>query len=210
MGSPQKAPRWLATLCASPSVCADFHGPQCTPTRMKLSGVRAIASMCAIVGKERELHCWAGGDGWQSADANRSCVDMRLRNVQHVKQLAVGASSGLALTDEGDVYFWGNAHAGAIADIGYEAHAPEIISLEHAGQRGNTGASFEDQAPEVQIEPSRPVDFSARFALAPKQLPSVPGVRGVIASGHYNCLELDSKGAYCEYVLGRVPFRLVA
>ena len=30
----------------------------------------------------------------------------------------------------------------------------------------------------------------------------------MIASGHYNCLELDSKGAYCEYVLGRVPFRL--
>ncbi|HET8937333.1 MAG TPA: hypothetical protein VFN67_28015 [Polyangiales bacterium] len=86
--------------------------------------------------------------------------------------------------------------------------APEMISLEHAVQQGNAGASFEDQAPEVSIEPSRRVDARSRFELAPKRLPNVPGVRAVIASGHYNCLELDGKGHYCEFVLGRVPFRI--
>lgn len=188
-------------------LCPGLDEPQCTPTRMKVSDVRAIASMCGIVGKQRELHCWAGRDGWQSVD-NRGCKNTRVRNIQHVKQLAVGVASGLALTDEGDVYYWGDAHAGGIPDIGSAVRAPESISMEHAVQQGNTGASFEGQAPEVSVEPSRQVDARSRFELAPKRLPHLPGVQAVIASGHYNCLVLDAKGPYCEFVLGRVPFRI--
>ena len=192
-------------------ICRGYTEPQCTPTRIKLSGVTAIASMCGIVGKERELHCWTGRDGWQTsdyADTSNGCADTRVRNIKHVKQLAVGASSGLALTDEGHVYYWGDAHSGGIANIGHDAWAAETISLAHAVQQGNTGASFEAQAPEVSLGPMRRVYHRPRFELAPVRLPSVPGVRGVIASGHYNCLELDEAGPYCEFVLGRVPFHL--
>jgi hypothetical protein len=195
------------TVACWGDLCPGMEEPQCTPTRMKLSDVRAIASMCGIVGKQRELHCWGGRDGWQSVE-DRGCKNTRVRNIQHVKQLAVGVSSGLALTDEGDVYYWGDAHAGGIADIGSAVRAAESISMEHAVQQGNTGASFEGQAPEVSVEPSRHVDAKSRFELAPKRLPRLPGVRAVIASGHYNCLELDAKGPYCEFVLGRVPFRI--
>lgn len=193
-------------------ICRGFVEPQCTPMRMKLSGVAAIASMCAIVGKERELHCWTGRDGWQTLESDidvaSGCTDTRVRNIKHVRQLAIGASSGLALTDEGQVYYWGDAHAGGITDSGHGLRIPETISLDHAVRQGHDGASFEELVPEVSGGPTHRVYGRHRFALAPVRVPSVPGVRGVIASGHYNCLELDKAGPYCELVLGHVPFRL--
>lgn len=191
-------------------ICRGFVEPECTPKRLPLRDVHAIASLCAIVGRDRELHCWTGRDGWQTperADASNSCAVTRLRTVKHVKQLAVGVSSGLVLTDEGHVYYWGDAHAGGIADIGAELHAPETISLDHAIQQGSARPSFEATVPEVSAGRTRRVHRSKRYELAPERLPSIPGVKGVIASGHYNCLERD-EGPYCEFVLSRVPFRL--
>ena len=193
-------------------ICRGFVEPRCAPKRMKLTGVRAIASLCGIVGKDRELHCWTARDAWQtpeSADvAANGCKETRVRNIKHVKQLAVGASSGIALTDEGHIYYWGDAHAGGIVDIGREVQAPATISLDHAAHQGVTGASFEDRAPEVSVGAIRRAHTTQRFELAPERVPSVPGVKGVLASGHYNCLELDAGGPYCELVLGRVPFKL--
>ena len=182
------------------------------PTRMPVRDVQAIASLCGIVGKEREVECWGGRDAWQtpesSADSKNYCKPSRLRSVKHVKQLAVGYSSGLVLTDEGAVYHWGDGHAGDLLSLGRDVEAAQTISMDHARQQGDFGAAFEEPKPEVRIGPSKPVSGSRRFSLAPRRLPHVPSVKGVIASGHYDCLELADGGPLCEFVLGRVPFRL--
>lgn len=195
-------------------ICRGYCEPQCTPTRIKLNGARAIASLCAVTGKERALHCWTRRDAWQTTEAaedvDHGCAVTRVQNIKHVKQLAIGASSGLALTDEGHIYYWGDAHGGGIVDLGHhrELHAPAVVSLDHAVQQGYMGASFKAQTPEVFSGELREVSGSGRFALSPVRLPSVPGATGVIASGHYNCLEIEGSAPLCEFVLGRVPFRL--
>jgi hypothetical protein len=189
--------------------CPHVPHRSCTPKRVAIDGVRAIASQCGIVGDDRQLHCWATNDGWQSSKSSAAsrCAPTRMRNVQRVKQLSIGQSYGLALTDEGQVYYWGEGHVGDIQAIGRDVEAAQTISLAHVRSR-DYGSSFEI-IPEVS-EPHAPVSRPHRFDLAPKRLPSLPGTRvtGVIASEHYSCLKLAEGGPYCEFVLGRVPFRL--
>jgi hypothetical protein len=190
----------------------DHCGWRCQRPKRMLRNASAIAGLCGIAGKQREVYCWGGRDGGQSGEYDRGpesyCKATKLRGLKDVKQIAVGAWSGLALTSEGEVYYWGESHTGGILDLGNEIQAPDEISLEHALKHGELDVGPVKPKPEVVAKTPRARTEYKRYRLAPLRLPHVDGVRGLISSGHYDCLELEQGGPLCEFVLGRQPFHL--
>jgi alpha-tubulin suppressor-like RCC1 family protein len=74
-----------------------------TPTRVAgLERVAAIAAgrsfTCAIVEPQRDVRCWG---------LPETAGVVRIPQLDHVRQIALGHSFGVALTDAGAVYHWG-------------------------------------------------------------------------------------------------------
>jgi alpha-tubulin suppressor-like RCC1 family protein len=177
------------------STCGDYMSS--APRRMPIEQVSSISGNCALVGSMREVYCWHSRDGRPGAGDIKDdvCAIHKIRHLKHVKQLASVATYGLALTDEGAVYHWGEYHHGGIRDFGKKFDKRKFPLVFGHYAVPEIGVAHENSA---WLHTSR---SAQRVASGLK-------VRALLATEHYTCLELENGEPYCEWLLSQTPFRI--
>jgi alpha-tubulin suppressor-like RCC1 family protein len=175
------------------------------PRRMaQLGRASAIAAnlafTCAVVEPERQIRCWGYADyGQTSAAANKQegrhdCQVGSIRHVKHVKQLALGELSGAALTEDGNVWFWGRTHYGGARQLGSAVDS-------------NVRVRFDGDLLPV-VDPPLPAQKPKRFDQEPVRVARDQRVQTLMLSNNYMCLELTGGEVLCEWMLSRTPNRI--
>jgi alpha-tubulin suppressor-like RCC1 family protein len=173
-----------------------------------LQGVTELASnrsySCAVVAPDRDIRCWGLPEvkqtDWDSAlprsdHALQTVVP--LAGVKHVKQLELGERFGIAVTDRGEVFYWGASHADDVRDIG----KPRLNNgrLKFAS---TLEPQYRDPLEQELVVQLAPLDLKVERVEINHE------VRRVIVSGYYTCLVLADGGPWCEWTLNRTPFRI--
>jgi hypothetical protein len=116
----------------------------------------------------------------------------RLGKLRNVKKLAMGMYFGVALTESGEVYHWGDFTYGGVRHFGRAIQKDVTYDIEKGIRPVAHGVPDERGEKRLNVRLTR----VARGY----------DVRDVIVSGHHTCLRLGDGRLLCEWLLGKMPF----